>query len=114
MPSLPRPRGYRQFGGRAPQASSKHEFAARDMRPKGQFAPHQFRTADDRMGHEATMPEVPLCQLPPAADMPLDQASSAQCQEETYAVQQEPLLDDLVGASEQRLPVRLARALWQS
>src|SRR6516165_3248867 len=52
MPSLPRPRGYRQFG---PQTPSKHEFAARDIRPNGQFALHQFRTADDRVGSKTAI-----------------------------------------------------------
>ena len=55
MPSLPRPRGYRQFG---PQAPSKHEFAARDIRPNGQFALHQFRTANDRDGSKTAAAAV--------------------------------------------------------
>jgi hypothetical protein len=40
------------------------------------------------VGHEATMPQVLLCQLPPAADMPLVRSWSGLCQKPTLPASQ--------------------------
>jgi hypothetical protein len=69
----------------------------------GRFVRHsKNRPHTTAAGQNENAPFSGLCQLPPAADMPPLRLHSAMCQQPTYAVQQKPLFDDLVGDREQR------------